>query len=1639
MPHTARTYHLIAELLSTMQAEGYPLGTGQQLQVQELLRKLPEDTAPEELPYLLAPLFASSPKEQAHFYELFEQCRRRTGAFYKEVEAEEAPAAPDHHERRFRGIIWVLALLLLIPPAIVLFQVRKPVERGFIEKPFEVQAGGQAVLCLVDSTDLRELGRPEKYEVLYPGREGLGTFLVDTPNCLVYIAQDSISGQDSIVLEWSNAGGQKLQVHYKPVIVLPTVDTSRADTIIVDSQGPPPAFNLMAFPFSHDPLKYAVQPPSRLRQFLADNFVWLKWGGLLLFTALLLAVLFYRAYRRRKLVAELESKDKPPYAWNIRIEGAESINFGEGFGFILNLIRQRTGSEAYKLDVPKTIGATIEQGGMPAFRFQQQTQPPEYLLLVEQQSARNHRARLLDLLFRAFQANEVHIERFFFDSDLRVCYNELHPDGLPLLDIQQRYAGARLIVAGHGNGLLSKLSGKPEPWSRLLRNWKHRLLLSPNPIRNWGKRERRLGELFTVLPLSLQGLHFWLEELEMAEDARFDTWPERVKDAPLEPIEIHGALVPSLQPHFDGPMLQWIAACAVYPTLHWDLTLYLGQQLSIGRENLLSFDNMLQLTRLPWFVEGRIPPAARAGLVSWLEAANPALLEKVRTQLAEILRQNPPPADSAAFEDYRMNVALNEWLTTRKGSRKKELEKEISRLMEAGAEADVTVIKQLKRERHPLDFIVPDEWKKYLYPHGLPGLGWRGEWRDVMRWALPLWLPALLITAWPWQIRPAECAGPLVDYRLEGESALLCLDDALGLAAMLEAHAKAAVAWDSLPAATGRNLRFMDWLESGGGEFQLPLSAYTNEASWAWRTGQIKSWDGAKVEISGNAFSVSGPGQTAIPDSWQAEYRSNMAVAFYNKGVDLYLSGSQFYGQSPAEREAQLREGLEAWKQIKAGVSELPPDVQQSMLNTFERLGLRETSQLAPGQAALDSLIIRFEQLLGTGRERVCAYFREAIRLDSSHLDMGRIRAWCAGDVAADSIPREVCFRIAAASGEIALRSRQLSRQEADELNANFGKPGWLELRVNRQTLVKSISPGEEVWLLEEGADYYRVRHKGVEGYIIKTYRGRSTLEPCYAQTKADSASVLTQPETPAEETELQKLLAQAPESWDVLRKKANLSWEASGTTFPEIGVRGRYAILKPLLNPAVLEKIFGQKVYRSGPHRGSNIDYRNEEAFGYYNSAFLRKLYATLSKLSGNRRLTGQLQGIYNREFRDILRVFYLAYPQAANQKDIQGEFLSILNTPAAKRERFALSMYFNNRFAGFAGEIAKQGYDQLEGHMAARFWVRRSVDGTAGEFYRLLQLALYTFDPGFVAREIPAKQLRIDPGLLKLERVPTTQQGGNLKPATVNPTLQQAVPRLHTPRYLWCLDNPHGRNSPGKRSPVFDDGKTQLFEGELSRDVVQRIVRRLEEIGVQYYLVVPEEEDIDLRVRAERINNFQSSLPKLAVAVHFNAAPTTKLEEPWTAERNRGIEIWFQAGSRQSERLGAVFLEKIINKTGLNNRFLKSIQEGMTDLYLLRYVRTPIILPENGFYNNRADAALLAQPAFRQRLAEAYVEAILEIEAKGLEDTPALLIDEKDSDGDGVENSNDGCPFAPGPADNNGCPVEYVPEQAPLKSKNK
>ena len=490
--------------------------------------------------------------------------------------------------------------------------------------------------------------------------------------------------------------------------------------------------------------------------------------------SLLIGGLFWAIARYRdddrKIVAELDSSQKAPFIWNIQIPDNHKVIYNEHFYSALNQLRQRTEDQFYKLNIPETVKATIQSGGKIDFQYTQQTKPPEYLMLIDRRSSANHRAALFNMLFESFKANDVLVERFYFDGDIRLVFNESHPNGIRLKDLKYQFQSARLLILSDGHSLLNAKNGKLSKWTGVLSAWKDKAIMTPNPPNNWGRRERQLAENFVVLPSSVQGFQSVIEAFESTEPVDISKW-QQIQAKSLEKIEFKGDLIETLKHYYakgdDVRLIKWIAACAIYPTIHWDLTLSYGKLLADQTDDLsfVSLDNLLEINRLPWFIEGKIPQQVREELLLFLEKNDLEFLQVARQHLHELMQNNPPPKDSAAFEDYQMNVVVNEMMMDNDAEQQKELEAQFRKMVEAGVEPDFTVLKYLDRPQSPLDFYVPNAWKNYVFNDGKPFLG-RKNWT----WAIPLWVVLFLVIMV--YRPPLPCNGTDADY----DNRLLCLN-----------------------------------------------------------------------------------------------------------------------------------------------------------------------------------------------------------------------------------------------------------------------------------------------------------------------------------------------------------------------------------------------------------------------------------------------------------------------------------------------------------------------------------------------------------------------------------------------------------------------------------------------------------------------------------------------------------------------------------------------------------------------------------------------------------------------------------------------------------------------------------------------
>lgn len=302
------------------------------------------------------------------------------------------------------------------------------------------------------------------------------------------------------------------------------------------------------------------------------------------------------------------------------------------------------------LDVDATVDRMARNGGVFT-RVAARRRQPKVLALVEWQSRADHQARLVEVLLGGLRCRGLSVEICHVGADLRNCRLA---SGVcrTLSELALQFPDHRLLVFSDGEGLMDRVTG--EPSSRvdvLVRAWSRRTLLTPVPPRDWAWREQSLRQTgLSVLP-------FDAESLGRALDGPVLSWPEATarreqsRPMPTDLVrEAHRWTSDSVPPKpwadqgleelwfYLGPgAFEWLASLAVYPEIHWDLTIGLGHRLDPA---LVSIEPMRALVNLPWLRTGRMPQWLRQRLV---ERLSPERLDIVRSYLREVLSSATAP------------------------------------------------------------------------------------------------------------------------------------------------------------------------------------------------------------------------------------------------------------------------------------------------------------------------------------------------------------------------------------------------------------------------------------------------------------------------------------------------------------------------------------------------------------------------------------------------------------------------------------------------------------------------------------------------------------------------------------------------------------------------------------------------------------------------------------------------------------------------------------------------------------------------------------------------------------------------------------------------------------------------------------
>jgi outer membrane protein OmpA-like peptidoglycan-associated protein len=421
----------------------------------------------------------------------------------------------------------------------------------------------------------------------------------------------------------------------------------------------------------------------------SPELVWgANWGAIMILAMLALlgaaAFMLTRAHRAR-LVRDFAPAPRAAGA-TVRARELPKLFAGARLSRSLGILRRHKEAPSRKIEIRRSIRATIRAGGRAVVRFGSRPATPEYLLMADHRSPRDHLPVVADALQYQFAQERIVAGRFdYFGKPDRLRPVPAGPArGMPMADITALNSGARVIALAEARECAEAQGGNDDnAWMHMFRELDQPTLLDPRRPGCWDALERQIEDAgVLVVPATPQGLEGYAERLS----ARGMKWPARwhapnrqeedavgrlladrrqlLNDEPPSKLRLDEILL-DLERSLGADSLLLLRAAALHPVLDPGLTLHLAANLT-GADGapLLNEANFLAVARLPWMRAGHMPGWLREPLVRRLDAA---AIERAVTLIQSYLVPNLLPdgtseVDPGGGTDKNERLKLLAWI-----------------------------------------------------------------------------------------------------------------------------------------------------------------------------------------------------------------------------------------------------------------------------------------------------------------------------------------------------------------------------------------------------------------------------------------------------------------------------------------------------------------------------------------------------------------------------------------------------------------------------------------------------------------------------------------------------------------------------------------------------------------------------------------------------------------------------------------------------------------------------------------------------------------------------------------------------------------------------------------------------------------
>jgi hypothetical protein len=288
---------------------------------------------------------------------------------------------------------------------------------------------------------------------------------------------------------------------------------------------------------------------------------------------------------------------------------------------LLKMQDRRSGP--HDLDIRRSVDQSIWSGGLftPAYMARQAR--AEYLCLIQRVTPGDHYSRLHDVLLDDLAAIGVHIDRYYYASDPRVCVS--HDTNMArrrrsLHELTSIYPTHRVCVFGQMSGFINSTSTWLSPAGEALQNWPSSAIFD-DAIFSRSTEECDLLSAggIELRPDSSESLESYALQDDTSSAFEERPFPLLLRELPEYWLKRDGpdrALIDRLNTQLriflDEEAYLALRACAVYPAVFWELTIHMVQQMSQRMDPEIV---MGRLARLPWFRFSSMPDWLRRRLL----------------------------------------------------------------------------------------------------------------------------------------------------------------------------------------------------------------------------------------------------------------------------------------------------------------------------------------------------------------------------------------------------------------------------------------------------------------------------------------------------------------------------------------------------------------------------------------------------------------------------------------------------------------------------------------------------------------------------------------------------------------------------------------------------------------------------------------------------------------------------------------------------------------------------------------------------------------------------------------------------------------------------------------------------------------